>query len=293
MRAVRLCAVALWLGASPAFAQISSVLVVSGLSSPVAVVKDPTQANVLFVVEQGGRIRVVHNGTLGTPFLDLTTVVLERRRARSARARVPARLRDERPLLRQLHRTRPATPSSRGSSDRREPARRRSGVAVRSALGRAASRVHRAAVRQPQRRRPGVRAGRLPLHRPRRRRQRRRSGASRAEPDDAARQDAAHRRQRAGRRRRRATAFPPTTRSSAAAAARCPEIWASACATRGAAASTTRRAAARARWSSATSAGRWEEIDYEPAARGGRNYGWRNREGAHCEVTRNRPRFCR
>ena len=77
MRAVRLCAVALWLGASPAFAQISSVLVVSGLSSPVAVVQDPTQANVVFVVEQVGRIRVVHNGTLDpTPFLDLTTVVL-------------------------------------------------------------------------------------------------------------------------------------------------------------------------------------------------------------------------
>jgi glucose/arabinose dehydrogenase len=25
----------------------------------------------------------------------------------------------------------------------------------------------------------------------------------------------------------------------------------------------------------------WEEIDYEPAGAGGRNYGWRNREGAH------------
>jgi hypothetical protein len=25
----------------------------------------------------------------------------------------------------------------------------------------------------------------------------------------------------------------------------------------------------------------WEEVDYEPANRGGRNYGWRNREGAH------------
>jgi glucose/arabinose dehydrogenase len=29
----------------------------------------------------------------------------------------------------------------------------------------------------------------------------------------------------------------------------------------------------------------FEEIDYEPAARGGRNYGWRNREGAHNNVT--------
>jgi glucose/arabinose dehydrogenase len=31
--------------------------------------------------------------------------------------------------------------------------------------------------------------------------------------------------------------------------------------------------------------GAWEEIDYEPAARSGRNYGWRNREGAHPNVT--------
>jgi glucose/arabinose dehydrogenase len=29
---------------------------------------------------------------------------------------------------------------------------------------------------------------------------------------------------------------------------------------------------------------RWEEIDYEPRGRGGRNYGWRNREGAHDNV---------
>lgn len=28
----------------------------------------------------------------------------------------------------------------------------------------------------------------------------------------------------------------------------------------------------------------WEEVDYEPAGRGGRNYGWRNREGAHANV---------
>ena len=29
----------------------------------------------------------------------------------------------------------------------------------------------------------------------------------------------------------------------------------------------------------------WEEVDYEPRGRGGRNYGWRNREGAHNNVT--------
>jgi glucose/arabinose dehydrogenase len=31
--------------------------------------------------------------------------------------------------------------------------------------------------------------------------------------------------------------------------------------------------------------GSFEEIDYEPRGRGGRNYGWRNREGAHDNVT--------
>jgi glucose/arabinose dehydrogenase/putative transposon-encoded protein len=35
----------------------------------------------------------------------------------------------------------------------------------------------------------------------------------------------------------------------------------------------------------------WEEIDYEPPASGGRNYGWRNREGAHDNVTSRIPAF--
>jgi glucose/arabinose dehydrogenase len=35
----------------------------------------------------------------------------------------------------------------------------------------------------------------------------------------------------------------------------------------------------------------WEEIDYEPAGRGGRNYGWRNREGAHDNITTQPPAF--
>jgi glucose/arabinose dehydrogenase len=37
--------------------------------------------------------------------------------------------------------------------------------------------------------------------------------------------------------------------------------------------------------------GAFEEIDYEPANRGGRNYGWRNREGAHNNVTSRAPAF--
>jgi len=36
---------------------------------------------------------------------------------------------------------------------------------------------------------------------------------------------------------------------------------------------------------------RFEEIDYEPRGRGGRNYGWRNREGAHDNVTSLPPAY--
>ena len=32
-------------------------------------------------------------------------------------------------------------------------------------------------------------------------------------------------------------------------------------------------------------------MDYEPRGRGGRNYGWRNREGAHDNVTSRPPAF--
>lgn len=37
--------------------------------------------------------------------------------------------------------------------------------------------------------------------------------------------------------------------------------------------------------------GAWEEVDYEPPGRGGRNYGWRNREGAHNNVTSLPPAY--
>jgi glucose/arabinose dehydrogenase len=35
----------------------------------------------------------------------------------------------------------------------------------------------------------------------------------------------------------------------------------------------------------------WEEIDYEPPGRGGRNYGWRNREGAHAHIASPPPAY--
>jgi glucose/arabinose dehydrogenase len=37
--------------------------------------------------------------------------------------------------------------------------------------------------------------------------------------------------------------------------------------------------------------GTWEEIDYEPAGTGGRNYGWRNREGAHANISDPPPAY--
>ena len=77
MRVAGFLGIVCFLGASPAAAQLSSELVVSGLSSPVAVVQDPTQPGVQFIVEQGGRIRVVRDGQLeAVDFLDLTTPVL-------------------------------------------------------------------------------------------------------------------------------------------------------------------------------------------------------------------------
>ena len=49
---------------------------VSGLAQPVAFVQDPTQPDVQLVVQQGGRIRVVQNGVLlAADFLDLTAEI--------------------------------------------------------------------------------------------------------------------------------------------------------------------------------------------------------------------------
>ncbi len=61
---------------SAAAAQLRTEVYVSGLSSPVAFLQDPSQSNVQFVVEQAGRIRVIQNGALlPTPFLNITNSV--------------------------------------------------------------------------------------------------------------------------------------------------------------------------------------------------------------------------
>ena len=66
------CALIL-LAASPVHAQIQGQVYASGFESPVAFVQDPTDRTVQLVVQQTGRIRVVRSGTvLGTDFLNLT-----------------------------------------------------------------------------------------------------------------------------------------------------------------------------------------------------------------------------
>ena len=67
----------LTLGPHGAEAQLRAVPYVSGLSLPVAFVQDPSDPSIQFVVEQAGRIRVIRAGALQpAPFLDLTASVL-------------------------------------------------------------------------------------------------------------------------------------------------------------------------------------------------------------------------
>lgn len=60
-----------------ASAQLRADVYVTGLQAPVAFVQDPAHPHLQFVVEQQGRIRVVDNGVLlDAPFLDLTPSVV-------------------------------------------------------------------------------------------------------------------------------------------------------------------------------------------------------------------------
>ena len=73
---VVILAALLHLASIPAFAQLRATVFVSGLSLPVAFVQDPSNPAIQFVVEQGGRIRVIHNGAIQpTDFLDLSASI--------------------------------------------------------------------------------------------------------------------------------------------------------------------------------------------------------------------------
>jgi len=61
-RALTICGGLLMAFALNASAQLRVVPYVSGLSAPVEFVQDPTSQFVQFVVEQGGRIRVIDHG---------------------------------------------------------------------------------------------------------------------------------------------------------------------------------------------------------------------------------------
>jgi glucose/arabinose dehydrogenase len=58
-------------------AQLRAAVYASGFNQPVAFVQDPSDSTIQYVVEQRGRIRVIRSGDVqSTPFLDLTSVVL-------------------------------------------------------------------------------------------------------------------------------------------------------------------------------------------------------------------------
>jgi glucose/arabinose dehydrogenase len=64
------------LSAVPVSAQLRGQILVSGLTHPVAFVQDPTNPAVQYVVQKEGVIRTVHNGSLlPTPFLDLSDAI--------------------------------------------------------------------------------------------------------------------------------------------------------------------------------------------------------------------------
>lgn len=78
MRFATVASVLSLLAANPAQAQqLQGQIYASGFQSPVAFVQDPTDRTVQFVVQQTGRIRVVRSGTvLGTDFLNLTSTIV-------------------------------------------------------------------------------------------------------------------------------------------------------------------------------------------------------------------------
>jgi len=74
--AVALAACVFLLAGVPAAAQLRLQVVASGFTQPLAFVQDPSNPAVQYVAEQGGRIRVLRAGVLqGTDFLDLSTAV--------------------------------------------------------------------------------------------------------------------------------------------------------------------------------------------------------------------------
>ncbi len=75
--AIGLCFIATWLLPGSVAARLAFVVHASGFSQPVAFAQDPSDLTVQYVVEQAGTIRVIKNRVVqGTPFLDLRASVV-------------------------------------------------------------------------------------------------------------------------------------------------------------------------------------------------------------------------
>ena len=71
-----LLAVVVLIAPADATAQLRTQLIASGLSAPVALVPDPLQPSTFYIVEQGGLVKVLVNGQVqGAPFIDLRSVI--------------------------------------------------------------------------------------------------------------------------------------------------------------------------------------------------------------------------
>ena len=145
----------------------------------------------MFVVEQGGRIRVVRGGrVLRRPFLDVS------RRDRLAAASRACSASRSRPTTRARAASTSTTRTARGDTRIVEYRAQRGNPDVADAGSARVVLAPGPARAQPQRRPARVRARRPALHRPRRRRRRRRPARrarQRPGPRHAARQDPAHR----------------------------------------------------------------------------------------------------
>ena len=103
---------------APAHAATVTLAKVGDFASPVYVTAPLGDTGRVFVVEQGGTVELVKGGATSS-FLDLTSKVDLRRRARPALDRLPPRLRDERAVLRLLHGEEPARPDHHRRAPRR------------------------------------------------------------------------------------------------------------------------------------------------------------------------------
>ena len=195
-------------------AALRARLVVSGLQSPLDLQSTAGDRERLFVVEQGGRIRVVAQRAAAGGAVPRHRRTASRRggeRGLLGLAFHPQFAANGRFFVNYTDRSGDTHIAEfRAASARRRRSRQRAHAAGR-----------RAAVREPQRRRARLRPRRPALRRARRRRLGRRPARQRPAPRHAARQDAAHSTWTAAR----PTRCPPTTRSRATPGAR-PEIWA-------------------------------------------------------------------